>query len=173
MIRPSTPRRAPKLTFQVLSRIRARYGDQVEITLFGVNPEDPAYRALIGDDVWENAGVLSANELAALFNDIDIFVDFSMFQAMGLTALEAMACGAAVIVPVAGGADSFALHEDNVLLVDTRRIDACEAALRRLIDDPGLRHRLQHKALGDVTGLAPEFAAYRLMAALFPEPADA
>ena len=45
--------------------------------------------------------VLFSRRIAApgLGLGIDVFADFSNYQAMGLTAMEAMCCGAAVIVP--------------------------------------------------------------------------
>jgi hypothetical protein len=87
---------------------------------------------------------------------------------MGLTALEAMACGAAVIVPRAGGSDSFARHEHNALVVDTASPQACLAALDRLIGEPILRDRLRWQAISDVCNYFPERAAYLTLEALFP-----
>jgi glycosyltransferase involved in cell wall biosynthesis len=87
---------------------------------------------------------------------------------MGLTAMEAMACGAAVIVPRRGGAGSFARHEENALVVDTGSIDACLAALERLTLDQALRTRLQRQSLLDACEHYPEGAAYNILNALFP-----
>jgi hypothetical protein len=38
------------------------------------------------------AGVLNQKQISNLLNQVDIFVDFSTYQAMGLTGLEAMSC---------------------------------------------------------------------------------
>lgn len=175
MVRPSTPRRSPLLTMQVLRRIATEFGAQVEIILFGSSSSAPDFQALPTDFEWVNAGVLAPPQMAVLLNDVDVFVDFSQYQAMGLTAMEAMACGVAVVVPEAGGADSFAVHERNALFVDTANADACHAALHRLLTDHALRQSLQRQAALDVAAHVPERPAARLLAALFggdPAPAS-
>lgn len=171
MIRPSTPRRSPLLTMQVLARIAAEFGPQVEIILFGVPSTAPEFKALPCDFPWLNVGVLNPQQMAVLLNEVDVFADFSQYQAMGLTALEAMACGAAVIVPESGGADSFAIHERNALFVDTASLDACHQALRRLLTDHALRQSLQQQGALDVAAYVPERPASRMLAALFGDAA--
>ena len=105
-----------------------------------------------------------------MLEDVDVFADFSSFQAMGLTALEAMACGAAVIVPRAGGSGSFARHEHNALVVDTTSAAACLAVLDRLAGEAVLRDRLRWQAISDVCQYFPERAAFHTLEALFPGP---
>jgi hypothetical protein len=168
MIRPSTPRRNPKLTMEVLREFHRAHGETVEIILFGSESSDPEFLDLPRDFGWRNAGMLTRRELAFLLNEIDIFVDFSEFQAMGLTAMEAMACGAAVIVPQKGGASSFAVQERNALIVDTSSPEACLETLKRLTLDEKLRARLQQQALVDICAYHPERAAYNVLNELFP-----
>jgi glycosyltransferase involved in cell wall biosynthesis len=168
MIRPSTPRRNPKLTLEVLRNIYQAYRENIEIILFGCESDDPNFLALPHDFPWRNAGILTRPQLAFLLNEIDIFVDFSTFQAMGLTAMEAMACGVAAIVPENGGAQSFARHEENSLMVDTNSPEACVAALKRLIIEEALRSRLQRQAIVDICQHFPEKAAYKTLKSIFP-----
>jgi glycosyltransferase involved in cell wall biosynthesis len=168
MIRPSTPRRQPGLTIEVLHDIYNRHLGEIEIILFGCEPSDPGFFELSISFPWSHAGVLTRPRLANLFNEIDVFVDFSVFQAMGLTALEAMACGVAVVVPENGGSESFARHEGNALIVDTSSKEACLAGLERLVRDGQLRNRLQQRAIFDVCKFTPEFAATNILTALFP-----
>ncbi len=168
MVRPSTPRRQPAETMQVLRELTARHGREVEVIVFGCEPDDPAFRELAGDWRCRHAGVLTRRQLAALFGRVDIFADFSAYQAMGLTALEAMASGAAVIVPRAGGADSFARHRQNAWLVDSGSQADCLAALETLTADAELRDALRRRALDDACDFAPEQSAFRILASLFP-----
>lgn len=170
MIRPSTPRRSPLLTMQVLKAIAQEFQGQVEIQLFGVDPSTPEFLALPHDFAWTSAGVLSPARMALLMNEADVFVDFSQYQAMGLTALEAMACGVAAVVPTAGGCDSFAVHERNALYVDTNDAQACLQAVRRLLQDHGLRQSLQRQGQADVAAHVPERPAVRMLEALFGGP---
>ncbi len=167
MIRPSSPRRQPELTLRVFERLHERFGDSVDFTLFGVDPGDAAFRRMSKAFPHRNLGVASDERLAELFNETHVFADFSTYQAMGLTAMEAMACGAAVIVPAAGGASSFAADGRNALVVDTARSEACEAALVRLVEDAGLAARLGVAARADMETFRPEGAAARILACLF------
>ena len=168
MIRPSSPRRQPRLTMEILRELHRAHGADVDIILFGCGSHDPGFVELPHDFAWRNAGVLKPSQLALLLNECDIFVDFSSFQAMGLTAMEAMACGATVIVPQNGGASSFARPGENCLTADTASRDACWEALKRLVVDEPLRQRLRRQALWDIVQYFPEQAAYNTLAALFP-----
>lgn len=169
MVRPSTPRRQPELTMELLAALYERKLGRVEIILFGAEGEDPNFLKLTRQFAFpfRNGGILSEAELAVLFNHIDVFADFSSFQAMGLTALEAMGCGAAVIVPTKGGTSSFARSESNALVVDTGSRTECLAALERLVDDESLRVKLGRQAALDVLDHDPERAAFRILEALF------
>jgi glycosyltransferase involved in cell wall biosynthesis len=167
MIRPSTPRRAAKFTLEVLRELYRIKGGTIEIILFGSRTDEVCSLGVSNDFVWRNAGVLTRERMAFLLNEVEIFADFSSFQAMGLTAMEAMACGAAVLVPQNGGAKSFVTHEENGIIVDTSSGDACLAALNRLVTDKGLRTRIQRKALGDICQFFPERAAFNTLKALF------
>jgi len=167
MVRPGTTRRNPDLTMRLLGEVARRYQDKVEIVVFGCQVDDPGFTKLVTGFPFRHAGFLTRQQVASLFNESDIFVDFSSYQAMGLTAMEAMACGAAVIVPDEGGTHSFAFHEQNALIVDTSSEDACQAALERLIQDHPLRSRLQQQAIRDVCQFPPEMAALNVMKALF------
>ncbi len=170
MIRPSSPRRGPRLTMEILRRLSHHYGERVAITLFGVSPADPGFADLPQDFDWQLAGMLETDRVAALLGATDIFVDFSTYQAMGLTALEAMACGAAVIVPEKGGAVGFARHGENALVVDTSSAETCWRGLRSLVDDEHLRAQLQGNAIRDACAFFPERAAFNILTVLFASP---
>lgn len=80
-------------------------------------------------------------ELNYHYNETDIFVSSSMFEAAALPALEAMRCGAAVITVHSGGNIDYAVHERNCLFsyAYEQRIFG---DLIRLINDKELRTRL-------------------------------
>jgi glycosyltransferase involved in cell wall biosynthesis len=151
----------------VLREMSLRHRDNIDIILFGGDREDPAFGALPQDFVWRHAGILTRNQLAMLLNEVDIFVDLSGWQAMGLTALQAMASGAAVLVPREGGVSAYARHEANALVVDTSSFSDCVETVNRLILDEALRTRLQGQAISDACLYYPEGPAYRLLEALF------
>ena len=169
MVRADSAYRSPRLTMEVLQKASWRYSPAIEILLFGIDPDHPEFSKLPVEFAWRSTGMLSPRQVARLMTEIDIFVDFSQHQAMGLSALEAMACGAAVIVPQNGGAVEFVRDGHNGLVVDTRSTVACWQALQRLIDDADLRHRIQNQAIQDVCQFYPEQAAYNILKALFDE----
>jgi GT2 family glycosyltransferase len=145
---PSQPQ-AAALTLRVLRWMWGEFGAAVVIELFGTDSAQPPFQALAAGFEWRNHGVLTAERTAAVLNDLDVFVDFSEAPATAVTTLQAMASGASVIVPRAGGACGIARHEDNALIVDTADAHACHAALHRLIVDAPLRLRLQTRGLRD------------------------
>lgn len=167
MVRPASFYRSPRQTMDLLRAMVHHFGDQVEAIIFGAKLDDPEFRALPQDFRFQLAGVLSQKQVARLLNEVDVFVDFSSHQAMGLTAMEAMACGAAVIVPLAGGAETFAVHGMNSLVVDTNSQEDCAQALHRLVEDEGLRRRLQAQALRDICQFYVERPAYNILNTLF------
>ncbi|MFN2302652.1 MAG: glycosyltransferase family 4 protein, partial [Anaerolineales bacterium] len=169
MIRPASLYRAPKLTMEVLERISRQYGPRVEILLFGTEKDDPNFAQLSQNFPWNLAGILGPNKVANFLNELDIFVDFSSHQAMGLTAMEAMACGVAVIVPREGGTSTFSQHEKNCLMVDTSNQNDCLQSLKMLIDDHNLRAKLQKQAIQDMPQYFPERAALKILSCLFNE----
>lgn len=168
MVRPSTPRRAPELTLKVLKTLHERLGDKVRLKFFGVPPDDSRLVRMDTAFPHTNLGELSPEGVAAALDDADIFLDFSTYQAMGLTALEAMACGVAVVAPIKGGSRDIVHHEINGLLVDTSDEQACIDAALRLATDHALRQRLQESAVASAPTHTPERAAARVLDALFP-----
>jgi glycosyltransferase involved in cell wall biosynthesis len=169
MIRPGSRYRAPRLTMQIFERLSRKYGPRVEFMIFGTEVDDPNFGELPHDFPWNLAGIIGPLEVANFLNELDVFVDFSSHQAMGLTAMEAMACGVAVIVPRVGGAAAFARHDENCLMVDTSNPEACWQALIRLLEAHDLRTRLQKEALRDMPQYFPERPALEILKLLFGE----
>jgi glycosyltransferase involved in cell wall biosynthesis len=167
MIRPSTARRRPRETMDVLAEIERTYRDRVEIRLFGGHPRDEGFLELPRAFRWGHHGSLTHEQVASLLSTQDVFVDLSEFQAMGLTAMEAMATGLGVVVPERGGTGSFATDGINALVVNTSFRNDCVKAIASLVEDPGLLARLRRRALGDIVAHVPEQAASNLLAAMF------
>lgn len=147
MVRPGTPWRAPKLTLDVLKLLKETFGQSVEIRVFGCEEKDMVKHQLQAEFDYTNFGVLGRHEVASLLRATDVFLDLSEFQAFGRTALEAMACGCAVIAPERGGVRDFGQHEKNILMVDTADATACADAATRLVRDDTLRTQLKTSAI--------------------------
>lgn len=71
----------------------------------------------------------------------DIFFQPSLWEAMSIALLEAMAAGKPVVASRVGEAPYVVEDGQDGLLVDPGDIDGMTKALRRLVDDPGLRSR--------------------------------
>jgi len=147
MVRPSSPRRNPRLTMEVLKLLQIRYRDAVDIRIFGCKDDDHGFLELDRDFPYKNHGVLTREKVASLLRQSDVFVDFSTYQAFGRTGLEAMACGCAVILPLKGGVHEYAIHGENALIVDTGSREECYNALDRMVEDDMLRSKLIDRAL--------------------------
>jgi glycosyltransferase involved in cell wall biosynthesis len=88
-------------------------------------------------------GYVPEKDLPALYSGSLCFVYPSYFEGFGLPPLEAMKCGAAVIV-----GDRTSLPEvvgDAALTVDPFDVEAIAAAVKRLINDSELRQELRAK----------------------------
>jgi GT2 family glycosyltransferase/glycosyltransferase involved in cell wall biosynthesis len=149
MLRPRTARRQPLATVAVLKRLLEELPGRVAVTTFGCYP-DELREILPGveEGVLErHRGMLGRAEVAGLLRESDVFLDMSVYQAFGRTALEAMACGATAVLPNVGGAWGFVEHATNALAVDTLEPKGALAALRSLAVDAGLLGRLKAGAL--------------------------
>lgn len=167
MARVSCERRQPSRTMDLLGELVGRLGAGVEVTVFGADPSHPDHALAVRGFRYRDAGVVDASRLASILDGVHVFADFSTYQAMGLTALEAMGCGATAIVPREGGSASFARDGENALVVDTSSPAACLDALLRLAREPEARERLMDRALRDAQRHHPEGPALRILEALF------
>jgi len=103
MVRPRTSRRQPSAVLAVFEALQQRFGDQVELTTFGCGDEELAALTSSAARLERHRGVLTRTQVAELLRCADVFLDMSIYQAFGRTALEAMACGATAVVPRLGG----------------------------------------------------------------------
>ncbi len=96
-----------------------------------------------------------AHDIATFYRFVDVFVFPSFVEGFGLPPLEAMACGAAVVVTDSGGVREYARDGDNCLLVAPGDAAGIARAIERLAvgaDAARLRARLANA--GRATALA-------------------
>lgn len=147
MIRPHALRRNPEKTMKILKDIKGKYGKDIEVHTFGCNDSEFGFYSLENDFIFINHGVLTRNEVGDLLRKCDIFIDLSVYQAFGRTGLEAMGCGAAVILPNEGGIYEYAENNINCLIVDTKSNSDILSALDNLIQNKNLRQEIRKNAL--------------------------
>jgi GT2 family glycosyltransferase/glycosyltransferase involved in cell wall biosynthesis len=167
MVRPESHYRGPHTTMAALRAVEHEFGERVEILLYGTTAGNPGFAELPRDFRFQLLGRLSQREMATLFNEIDVLLDASTFQAYGMAAVEAMNAGVAVVVPAKGGVSEYARDGENSLVVDTQDAGACAAAVARLVADDALRARIQQAALWEGPRHHPEATTYRFLEALF------
>lgn len=147
MIRPQTPYRGAERTMRVFSRLSKENPGKLCFHLFGCPSESPHFQGLTRDFEFVNHGVLRRHEVAAILGRAHVFTDFSDYQAFGRTALEAMSSGCAVLVPIHGGGDEYAIDGVNAFVVDPFDEDECFDRLSELIHGDAQMRKLQRAGL--------------------------
>ena len=133
MVRPSTPRRAPRRTLALLARLAAGEYGEVDVIAFGTDEAELARHNMALPEGVALAGHLKQTQVAELLRRTDIFLDLSDYQAFGRTAAEAMACGCIALAPQLGGASDFVQDGLNGFLADTCDEAAVTRALRQML----------------------------------------
>ncbi len=116
-----------------------------------------------GADV-EFLGRVSDEELQQFYRGASAFLDPSLYEGFGYGVLEAMACGAPVVA-----SDVTSIPEvagEAALLCDPRSPEELAAALRRVLDEPGLAGSMRERGLRQAARFTWEATAAGLSAAL-------
>jgi D-inositol-3-phosphate glycosyltransferase len=104
------------------------------------------------------------SELADWYRAADTVLVPSHNESFGLVALEAQACGTPVVAAAVGGLRTAVLDGGSGLLVPGHDPGDYAAAVRRLLDDPGLRDRLATGAVAHAAAFGWERTAAGLLA---------
>jgi glycosyltransferase involved in cell wall biosynthesis len=170
MLRPKTPRRAPRRTIRIMEVLAAQLGDKANLQVFGADQADLNAFGLEVPAGVKNLGRLRQDEVPNVNRSTDLFLDLSDFQAFGRTGLEAMACGCVPLVPLLGGSAEYAAHGRNAFVVDTRSDAAIVEAVQVFLQmTPEAHAGMRQNALETATRYSIRGAALselRLFAAL-------
>lgn len=104
--------------------------------------------------------------VAEVYNRCRIFVQASRVEGFGFTAVEAMACGCALVTSDNGGSRDYAIHERTALVSDPTDVGAMAADILRLLRDDDLRRRLAAAGTELVRGFDWERTGAKLEAVL-------
>ncbi len=122
--------------------------DDVRLGLFGTGADRSTILSDYSSCIHSRISVVpkfERSELPRLLADYDILACPSLFEGASIALLEGMACG---LAPVVTEACTSGIVRDGIngLVVETGDAEAFEKALRRLIDNPTLRHHLASAA---------------------------
>jgi glycosyltransferase involved in cell wall biosynthesis len=106
------------------------------------------------------------DDVPTLMRVADVAIQPSHFEALGLSAIEALACGAPVIASGVGGLRDFVRDDDNGITCPPRNPEALAAAMQLLLDDPARRARLAARARLSVEMTYDERVVFGRFAAL-------
>lgn len=147
MIRPKTERRNPKGTLHVLKMLKSRFGEKINIQIFGCTDEELEVLSDYTDFSYRNFGILKRWEVVQLLADGHIFLDMSVYQAFGRTGLEGMCLGCVPVLPAKGGTVQYARNNRNALLVDTNNNITVFEKISDLINNTALLGEMQKEGL--------------------------
>lgn len=144
MWRPQTEiRRGVARLAAVFEGLHKKYGSKISLEVFGWMGSSRTAALPAGV---RHHGVLAPPKVAELMREVDIVVEPSLYQGFGLSGIEGMASGAALVSTQCRGVDEYAVHEENALVVPHAEL---QAGVERLIEDSDLRIRFQ--SLGPAT----------------------
>lgn len=156
-----------QVALRAFRRVRDAGGPDARLVVAGDGPHGAELRALateleLGDDVvflgWSDDGTLPALYAAA-----DVCLVPSLYEPFGLVALEAMRGGCAVVAAATGGLREVVADGTGVR-VPPDDVRALAAALRRLLDDAGVRARLASAGAAHAERFSWDEAAGRALA---------
>ncbi|MGH7482196.1 MAG: glycosyltransferase family 4 protein [Longimicrobiales bacterium] len=126
---------------------------------FGFERRPRALFQRLPDVIYHHAP--SARQLRDLYRLADVFISGSLSEGFGLTPLEAMACGCAVVATSVGAIPDYGVDEKTLLLAPPGSSSALAAATERLLREPSLRRCLGQAAARHASGFSLDSSVTR------------
>jgi L-malate glycosyltransferase len=140
-------RTVPVKDFQLFIYIAAELRKRSKRARFSILGDGPLTRQLM--DKAKSLNVADAVQFVpprpdptSYYQSLDLYLNTSIHEGIPISLLEAMAMGLPVVAPRVGGIPEMIDHEQQGLLVDSRKVGDFVDACMRLIDDEGLRTKL-------------------------------
>ena len=149
-------RHEPRKGLEVLLQAHATLPDNVDLWIASEGPEtERLKREWAGDSRIMWLGRISDAEKAKRLSQADVFCAPSLGgESFGVVLIEAMAAATPIVASALDGYMNVATHEIDALLVEPNDPAALEAALRRILLDQELAHRLVHRGQERATGFS-------------------
>lgn len=149
------------VAIDAVSRLIARHGRNISLTIVGDTRQDPDYYSQLGemvarfrlDDCIEFTGKIKREELPSVYGEHDILIFPSLWEEpFGITPLEAMACGLVVVGSGTGGSRETMNDGWNALLYDKDDAQDCANQISHLLSDPILYSFLKKNSIDAAKG---------------------
>jgi mannosyltransferase len=140
------PQKGADLLVKAMIRLMPKYPDVVLVLTGLVAPQFQAFKAGLEAEI-AAAGLQSrifflgerpSDEMPQWFRRISLYVAPMRHEGFGLTPLEAMASGAAVVATRTGAANTLVADGETGLLVEPNDLEALTSAIDRLLSDRDL-----------------------------------
>ncbi len=145
-----SPEKGVRYLIEAFALLRERYGDRLRLRIAGDDTGDGRERRRTEEQVAgagldgsvELLGWVDHASLPAFLQDVDIYVQPSLFEGFGVAAAEAAAMELPIVASNVHGLPDVVRHGRSGYLVPPRDAAALAAAVARLVDDPPLRTAL-------------------------------
>lgn len=133
------PNKGSKYAIEALKKVKEIY-PKLEVEVFGATPRPQNL-----PDWFKYTENATQQQTVNIYNNISIFVNSSVKEGFGLTGLEAMACGAALISTDYDGVKEYAKNKVNSLLCPIRNSEILSKNIEFLIENPQKRIELANR----------------------------
>lgn len=130
------PTKGTKYTLAALREVKKEF-PQLQVKMFGATKAPANLPEWI--EYYENA---SQEETIKIYNSISTFVNGTIEEGFGLTGLEGMACGAALVSTDYLGVREYAINGVDALLSPVKDINGLKNNIEKILKDDDLRIKL-------------------------------
>ena len=139
MLNHTYPWKGTKIGLDVFRKIKTDFPD-VQLVMFGVR--NKKFNDSICDEYHFNP---KQDDLAKIYSSCHIYVCTSEYEALGMPAMEAMACKCAAVTFDTGGSSEYALDGETAFVAKHNDVADLEAKLRLAISNEKLRFEISQR----------------------------
>jgi L-malate glycosyltransferase len=99
------------------------------------------------------------NDIPAILLELDVMLVTSETEGLGTTILDAFACKVPVVATEAGGIPELVINERTGLLVPVRNVSGLASAVKRVLNEPGLKEKLNRGSEEHLKHFSRQFTA--------------
>lgn len=142
MVAQLIPRKGHSLVLQAMEQLGSDY-PQLQLICFGQGPLLDSLQQEVHDRGLQNRVQFAGfrDDLQNWLGCIDVLVHPALMEGLGISLIQAAACGVALIASRAGGMPEIVHDQENGLLITPGDLQGLKQAMQRLIDEPDTRQQ--------------------------------